>query len=144
MNIGEAARATGLPAKTIQYYEDIDLVCPQRAESGYRQFSDPDVQKLAFAGRSRSLGFSIADCRALLALYDDRNRASADVKQLAQEHLQQIDQKLHELQSLRRVLGTLVERCTGDDRPDCPILEDLAGLAESAHSGTNKPKVAKP
>ena len=91
MNIGEAARATGLPAKTIQYYEDIDLVCPQRAESGYRQFSDPDVQKLAFVGRSRSLGFSIADCRALLALYDDRNRASADVKQLAQEHLQQID-----------------------------------------------------
>lgn len=129
MNIGEAAGATGLPAKTIRYYEDIGLVRPARSGSGYRAFSEQDIQKLAFVGRARSLGFSIADCRALLALYDDRNRASADVKRVAEEHLREIDRKLEELQSLRRVLGTLVERCSGDSRPGCPILEDLAGRA---------------
>jgi Cu(I)-responsive transcriptional regulator len=143
MNIGDAARATGLPARTIRYYEDIGLVRADRSDSGYRAFSEPDIQKLAFVGRARSLGFSIADCRALLALYDDRNRASADVKRVAEEHLREIDRKLAELQSLRRVLGTLVEQCSGDGRPACPILEDLAGR-RAAEPQTAHPQAARP
>ena len=131
MNISQASNSTGLPANTIRYYEDIELVQPTRSENGYRALSAQDIQTLAFVGRSRSLGFSIADCRALLALYEDRNRASADVKKLAENHLEQIDRKLRELHSLRDVLGQLVEHCHGDDRPDCPILNDLANVPDA-------------
>ena len=127
MNIGDVSRASGLPAKTIRYYEDIDLVCPARGANGYRDFSEQDVHKLAFLGRSRSLGFTIEDCRKLMSLYEDRDRASADVKALASEHLDRIAQKIEELQALKSTLETLVVRCHGDDRPDCPILDDLAG-----------------
>ena len=127
MNIGEVSRASGLPAKTIRYYEGIDLVRPARGANGYRDFSEQDTHKLAFLGRSRSLGFTIEDCRKLLSLYEDRDRASANVKALASEHLDRITQKIEELQALKSTLETLVVRCHGDDRPDCPILDDLAG-----------------
>ena len=93
MNIGDAAKQSGLPAKTIRYYEDIGLVAPGRAGNGYRDFSGTDLHKLAFVQRARSLGFSIEECRALLSLYDDRDRASADVKDLAKAHLAQIEEK---------------------------------------------------
>jgi len=127
MNIGEVSRASGLPAKTIRYYEDIGLVRPARGANGYRDFSEQDAHKLAFLGRSRSLGFTIEDCRTLMSLYEDRDRASADVKALASEHLERIARKIGELQALQSTLETLVTRCHGDDRPNCPILDDLAG-----------------
>ena len=127
MNIGDVAEASGLPAKTIRYYEDIGLVRPARSDNGYRSFRDSDVHKLIFLSRARSLGFTIEDCRTLLSLYEDRERASADVKALAQEHLAEIEKKIAELQSLRATLSRLVSSCHGDDRPDCPILDGLAG-----------------
>ena len=127
MNIGEASRASGLPAKTIRYYEEIGLVRPARGDNGYRDFSEQDAHKLAFLGRSRSLGFSIDECRTLLSLYEDRDRASADVKAVAAEHLERIAHKIEELHALKSTLETLVTRCHGDDRPDCPILDGLAG-----------------
>ena len=127
MNIGEAERLSGLPVKTIRYYEDIGLVVPRRQDNGYRHYSDTDVRKLQFLQRARGLGFSVADCRTLLSLYEDRNRASADVKAVAQAHLREIERKIAELDSLRGALAHLVAACHGDHRPDCPILEDLAG-----------------
>ena len=127
MNIGKVSRTSGLPPKTIRYYEDIDLVRPARGPNGYRDFSEQDAHKLAFLGRSRSLGFSIKECRTLLSLYEDRGRASADVKAVAAEHLERITKKIDEIQALKATLETLVTRCHGDDRPDCPILDDLAG-----------------
>ena len=132
MKIGDVAEASGLSAKTIRYYEDIGLVRPLRGENGYRAFVETDVHKLRFLARARSLGFSIRECRTLLSLYEDRERASADVKALAEAHLRRIDRKIGEMEGLRGTLATLVERCHGDARPDCPILDDLAG---PAHGG---------
>lgn len=126
MNIKEVGVATGLPAKTIRYYEDIGLITPQRSANGYRVFSDTDMHNLAFLARARSLGFPVESCRSLLALYDDQGRASADVKAIAQQHLTEIEQKLSELSMMRDTLQTLVTSCAGDNRPDCPILADLA------------------
>ena len=126
MNIGDVARRSGLPAKTIRYYEDIGLIKPLRSANGYRSFRDSDLHKLAFLGRARALGFSIDDCRQLMALYEDQSRASADVKRIAREHLQRIDAKLEELKQMRTTLAGLVSACAGDNRPDCPILADLA------------------
>jgi Cu(I)-responsive transcriptional regulator len=131
MNIGEVSKRSGLPAKTIRYYEDIGLIRPHRSENGYRAFGENDLHKLAFLGRARALGFSIEDCRNLLTLYEDHTRASADVKDIARHHLDRIDQKLTELQEMRATLAGLVSACAGDNRPDCPILADLA--AESCH-----------
>ncbi|MFC2970338.1 Cu(I)-responsive transcriptional regulator [Acidimangrovimonas pyrenivorans] len=133
MNIAEVARRTGLPAKTIRYYEEIGLIHPDRRANGYRDFSDSHLHKLAFLGRARGLGFSIEECRALLALYEDRARASADVKAIAQQHLEAIDAKLDELQQMRATLADLVDHCAGDHRPDCPILADLAGSGGRCH-----------
>ncbi len=127
MNIGDIARRSGLPAKTIRYYEDIGLVRPARRANGYRAFSETDLHKLAFLGRARSLGFTIEACRQLLALHDDRARASADVKRLAAGHLAQVEHKIAELAAMRDTLADLVARCQGNGRPDCPILEDLSG-----------------
>ena len=127
MKIGDVADASGLSAKTIRYYEDIGLVRPPRSENGYRAFAEADVHKLTFLARARSLGFSIEECRALLSLYEDRSRASADVKALAEAHLRRIDRKIAELAGLRGTLGRLVAQCHGDARPECPILDDLAG-----------------
>ncbi|WP_413716956.1 Cu(I)-responsive transcriptional regulator [Silicimonas sp. MF1-12-2] len=130
MNIGDVASASGLPAKTIRYYEDIGLVRPARSENGYRHFRETDFHKLAFLGRARSLGFTIEECRTLMSLYEDRDRASADVKKIAEEHLERVEQKIGELQSLRSTLKHLVTSCHGDARPDCPILDDLAGESD--------------
>lgn len=133
MNIGEVAERSGLPAKTIRYYEDIALVTPKRSANGYRRFAETDLHKLTFLGRARSLGFSIEDCRSLLALYDDRSRASADVKAIAQDHLARIENKLAELEAMRATLTHLVHECAGDQRPFCPILADLAaGIEQDA------------
>ena len=125
MNIGDVASQSGLPAKTIRYYENIGLIRPKRDGNGYRAFNSAELHKLAFLARSRSLGFTIEECRALLALYEDRGRASADVKLVADEHLARIDRKLAELEAMRSTLSHLVNKCHGDDRPDCPILDDL-------------------
>lgn len=131
MNIGKANEQTGLAAKTIRYYEEIGLIHPARRPNGYRDYSARDVHKLRFLHRARRLGFSVENCRQLLSLYEDRQRASADVKALAQQHLRDIDHKLDELHGLRDTLSSLVESCRGDDRPDCPILDDLAGRRTS-------------
>ena len=127
MNIGTAARQSELPAKTIRYYEEIGLVAPDRAENGYRDYGDADIHKLRFIQRSRSLGFSIEECRQLMALYNDRTRASRDVKALAMTKLADLDRKLVELESMKRTLSNLVNKCQGTDRPDCPILDDISG-----------------
>ena len=127
MNIGNVAQASGLPAKTIRYYEDIGLVRPARGENGYRSFSETDLHKLRFLGRSRALGFSIEDCRALLALYEDDQRASVEVRRIARRHLEKIERKIADLNALADTLTHLVDTCAGDDRPDCPILADLSG-----------------
>ena len=129
MNIGEVANMAELPIKTIRYYEEIGFIQPVRSANGYRSFRVNDVHKLAFLGRVRSLGFSIEDCRALLQLYENDTRASADVKQIAQEHLARIDAKVKELQAMRNTLSDLIDACAGDDRPACPILSDLATLS---------------
>lgn len=126
MNIGDVARLSGLPAKTIRYYEDIGLVRPARSANGYRSFADADLHKLNFLGRARSLGFSIEDCRTLLTLYEDRARASAEVKAVARDHLARVEQKVKDLQDMHSTLSELVDKCAGDDRPDCPILVGLA------------------
>ncbi|MEY8882424.1 Cu(I)-responsive transcriptional regulator [Donghicola sp. XS_ASV15] len=126
MNIKDVSARTNLPAKTIRYYEDIGLITPARSENGYRRFSENDLHKLAFVGRARHLGFSIEDCRNLLALWGDDGRSSADVRAIAQSHLHQIEAKLRELSEMRDTLARLVQCCAGDSRPDCPILEDLA------------------
>lgn len=126
MNIGEASDRSGLPAKTIRYYEDIGLLRPDRTDNGYRDYGDADVHKLRFLQRSRGLGFSVEECRQLLALYEDKSRASADVKEIAQTKLSEIDRKIRELTELRRTLEHLVHACHGNERPDCPILEELS------------------
>jgi Cu(I)-responsive transcriptional regulator len=126
MNIGDVAAASGLPAKTIRYYEEIGLITPLRDANGYRRFAQTHLHKLAFLARARGLGFSIEQCRTLLALYEDRARASGDVKAVAETHLAEIDAKMAELTEMRRVLADLVHACAGDNRPDCPILSGLA------------------
>ena len=129
MNIGTASEKSGLPAKTIRYYEDIGLISADRAGNGYRDYSVADVHRLRFLQRSRSLGFSVEECRQLLSLYSDKERASADVKAIAKTKLGEIDRKLAELTELRNALRHLVQTCHGDDRPDCPIIEGLSGRA---------------
>lgn len=129
MNIGDVATQTGLPAKTIRYYEDIGLVSPLRDDNGYRRFREQDLHKLNFLGRARALGFTIEDCRTLMALYEDETRASADVKRVARDHLDRIEAKISDLRAMQDTLTHLVEACAGDDRPDCPILRDLGGKA---------------
>ena len=127
MNIGIAAKKSGLPPKTIRYYEDIGLVSPDRRDNGYRDYSMEDVHRLRFLQRSRSLGFSVEECRQLLSLYGDTHRESAEVKAIAEAKLTQIDRKLAELQGLRDMLKHLVANCHGDRRPECPIIDGLSG-----------------
>lgn len=130
MNISQAAEFSGLPAKTIRYYEDIKLIAPSRAANGYRDYSREEAETLRFIARARSLGFSIDDCRHLLSLYHDRERASADVRALAQARIGEIEEKIAGLSAMKETLSTLVNACHGDRRPDCPILENLAGQGD--------------
>jgi MerR family copper efflux transcriptional regulator len=133
MNIGAAAEQSGLPPKTIRYYEEIGLIpAAGRTGGGYRDYDQTDVQILRFLHRARGLGFSVAECRELLSLYHDRDRASADVKAIALQRIADIERKILELDSMRATLKHLADRCHGDDRPDCPILEDLARSAADA------------
>lgn len=127
MNIGQAAEQSGLPVKTIRYYEEIGLVNADRSDNGYRQFGEVEIHKLRFVQRARSLGFSVEDCRTLLSLYEDKHRASAEVKEIAKNRLEDITVKIAELQNLREVLTHLIDHCAGDSRPNCPIIDDLAG-----------------
>ncbi len=127
MNIGQTSKRSGLPTKTIRYYEDIGLISPARGANGYRDFSDTDVHKLQFIARGRALGFSVEECRQLISLYEDQNRASESVRRIAKDHLADIKVKMAELQAMHDTLSELVTKCAGDDRPDCPILKDLAG-----------------
>ena len=119
------AKASNLPAKTIRYYEEIGLIRPDRSANGYRTFSETELHKLKFLARSRALGFSTEDCRALLALYENDQRASSEVKTIARRHLDEIAGKIADLRALEATLSHLVETCAGDDKPTCPILEDL-------------------
>jgi len=125
MNIGEVSRRSGLSDKTIRYYESIDLVQPMRHDNGYRTFRESDLEKLVFLGRSRSLGFSIEDCRTLLLLNEDESRSSKEVKQIAQKHLDLIEKKITNLLDMQRTLSDLVDSCAGDNRRECPILDSL-------------------
>ena len=134
MNIGTIAKRSGLPAKTIRYYESIGLSPPAlRSEGNSRTYSEHDLQTLKFVQRARGLGFSVKDVGRLLTLWQDRRRASAEVRRLALDHIQEIDRKIAELAGMRRTLVHLTERCHGDDRPDCPILDDLARREPARH-----------
>jgi MerR family copper efflux transcriptional regulator len=125
MNISDVASRAGLPAKTIRYYEDIGLIKPLRDPNGYRAFRDSDLHKLTFLARARALGFTIENCRALLALWEDKARASADVRAIAADHLSEIEIKIADLTAMRDTLTHLVQTCAGNSRPDCPILTSL-------------------
>ena len=127
MNISDVAKRAGVPAKTIRYYEEIGLIKPLHDGNGYRAFRDSDMHKLAFLGRARALGFTIENCRALLALWEDKSRASADVRSIAKDHLKQIEAKIADLTAMRDTLSDLVRTCAGDNRADCPILSSLGG-----------------
>ena len=128
MNIGEAAAASGVSAKMIRHYEEQGFVPKAgRTVAGYRVYRENDVHALRFIRRARDLGFSLKEIKDLLGLWNNRRRASADVKRLADKHVKELDQKIAEMQAMRRTLVDLVDHCHGDNRPDCPILEDLAG-----------------
>ena len=128
MQIGEAARRTGLTVKTVRYYANIGMVTPrQDAVTGYRDYGEDDVAKLQFVGKARKFDFSVEECRELLGLYEDRNRPSREVKALTLKKIGEIDARLAELQSLKDELSGLASACDGDHRPDCPILNALSG-----------------
>jgi len=126
VNIGAAAERSGVSAKMIRYYESIGLVSAARRANGYRDYDDNDVAMLQFVRRTRDLGFSLEEVGALLALWRDRRRSSRDVRRLAQKHLADIEARMAEMRAVTRTLKRLVDACHGDDRPDCPILDDLA------------------
>ena len=128
MNIGQAAKLSDVSAKTIRYYESIGLI-PKAARggNGYRDYSDNDVEVLRFIKRSRSLGFSVENVANLLDLWRNKHRASSDVKAVALQHIEDVETRIRELESIRDTLKNLTKCCHGDDRPDCPILDGLAG-----------------
>lgn len=127
MNIGDAAAASGVSTKMIRYYERTGLInAPERTASGYRVYTKSDVHTLQFIRRSRDLGFSVAQIDNLLALWRNRDRASADVKALALEHVEHLCQKIAEMEAMVATLKHLAENCSDDSRPNCPILRDLA------------------
>lgn len=127
-NIGDAAAASGVSAKMIRHYESIGLIPPaNRTFANYRLYGDDDLHRLRFIKRARSLGFSMKQIQQLLGLWSDPRRASAQVKKLAQSHAEELAQKVREMQAMQRTLEQLARHCHGDDRPSCPILDDLAG-----------------
>lgn len=128
MSVGDAARASGVSAKMIRYYEEIGLLAPPaRGDNGYRYFSQQDVHTLTFIRRARTLGFSTEQIRRLVALWQDRERPSAEVKRIAQAHIDELDHKIEATRAMRDTLQHLAEHCRGDQRPDCPIINELAG-----------------
>lgn len=132
MNIGEAAKASGVSAKMIRYYESVGVIpAAQRSGSGYRRYDETDIHTLRFVRRARDLGFTVDDINRLLALWQDRNRSSADVKALALAHVETLQGKISAMEEMVATLRHLAEHCQGDARPECPILEDLAGTAEA-------------
>lgn len=131
MNIGQAAEASGVSAKMIRYYEQIGLIRPpHRTDSNYRVYSADEVHILRFIRRARTLGFSMEETAALLALWQDKSRASSEVKDIASGHISALEEKIANLESMVVTLKHLVHCCHGDDRPDCPILDDLAGTPQ--------------
>lgn len=144
MNIGEAAKASGVSAKMIRYYEEIKLIPPSdRTAAGYRSYSQNDVHRLHFIRRSRDLGFSVAEIGELLALWGDRSRKSADVKRVAQAHIAELNQRIKDMQEMAKTLQTLVSCCAGDERPDCPILADLERPAKKDNGVARTGAVSK-
>jgi len=143
LNIGQAAAASGVSAKMIRHYEEVGLLpAAQRTEAGYRQYGDADIQTLSFIRHARDLGFSIPDIGQLLSLWQDRSRPSRDVKALAKAHISELEEKAQEILAMKTALEHLVRACRGDDRPDCPIIETLAGksvvVTASARSGNGR------
>ena len=133
MNIGQASSASGVSAKMIRYYESIGLIrAPQRTEANYRVYGADEVHVLRFVKRARTLGFSVEETATLLGLWQDKSRASAEVKEIASSHVMALETKIAELQSMVGTLRHLVHCCGGNNRPDCPILDDLAGEAVSS------------
>ena len=132
--IGEAARLSGVSAKMVRHYESLGLLVQvARTDNGYRQYSEADVRTLQFIKRSRDLGFSMAEIAELVSLWHNRRRASASVKRIAQKHVNELTLRIEAMQAMQRTLGALLDHCHGDERPDCPILDDLASHA-SYHS----------
>ena len=128
-NIGEAAAATGVSAKMIRHYEAAGLIPPaQRTFAGYRLYADADLHRLRFIKRARVLGFPMKQIEVLLGLWNDRQRSSAEVKALAEAHAAELQERITEMQSMQRTLESLARHCHGDARPECPILDDLAGM----------------
>ena len=139
MNIGEAAKASGVSAKMIRHYEQVSLIpAVTRTEAGYRQYGDADVHTLRFVRHARDLGFSISEIAELVGLWQNRKRPSRQVKALAQAHIQELEQKTQELLAMKATLEHLVHSCHGDDRPDCPILETLASNGPEAAPGRRR------
>jgi len=128
VNIGEAARQSGVSAKMLRHYESLGLLgAVARTDSGYRLYSPADVHTLRFIKRCRNLGFSMAEIAELVGLWQNRKRASSSVKRIAQKHVDDLNARIEAMQSMQRTMSTLLDCCHGDDRPDCPILDDLAG-----------------
>ena len=127
VNIGEAARLSGVSAKMVRHYESLGVLPPvARSDGGYRQYSEPEVHTLRFIKRARDLGFSIEEIAELVGLWQNRRRASASVKRIAQKHAEELAQRIAAMQDMQHALAHLIHCCHGDERPECPILEDLA------------------
>jgi Cu(I)-responsive transcriptional regulator len=144
MNIGEAAAASGVSAKMIRYYEQIGLIAaPIRTMSGYRTYGADDIASLRFVRRARDLGFTVEQIAALMALWRDRSRASADVKKLALAHVKELEDKMREIEQMAAALRHLAETCHGDGRPNCPIIEELSGHHCSTEDAKPKSHLGK-
>ena len=134
VNIGQAAQQSGVSAKMVRHYESLGLLARVgRSESGYRQYAQADVHTLRFIKRARALGFSMPEIAELASLWQNRRRASANVKRVAQKHATELAQRIEAMQAMQRTLAHLIHCCHGDERPDCPILDDLAGAARPKH-----------
>jgi len=144
-NIGEAAEASGVSAKMIRHYEEIGLIPKvKRAESGYRKYSGNEIHELRFVRQARNLGFSTKQIDTLLKLWRDHRRPSAKVKQLALEHVRELEEKIEEMRAMKATLEHLAKHCHGDDRPDCPILDELASPKSAPHDAHCHDKTATP
>ena len=127
MNIGTAAKKSGLSVKTVRFYSNIGLISPDKSsDSNYRIYSNQDVEKLLFVGKARKFDFSIEECRELLSLYENKDRPSSEVKKITLKKIKEIEQRMAELDSLRTELKRVSKNCSGDQRPDCPIIGFLA------------------